>query len=624
MDDGNTEKPEQAKASSAPTTAGSPASKDALVVVYRWSGPTIIAVVGIVLVYGSWGCWPDVLVDFGRELYIPWQLSEGRVLHADIAHLNGPLSAYVNALWFHLFGVSLSTLVLGNLVLLAVHVALFFYLLVRVAGRLAATCACLVWLTVFAFGQLISVGNYNYVCPYAHEMTHGLLLCTAAIACLYSYHRSGHVRWLSGAGFAIGLAFLTKPEVFLAGAAALVVGSSLICHVQDNHRSRSILSFVVIIASAIAPVAVAFLLLSLAMPPSQALSATAGSWAVMFQVNVSSLDFYRRGMGLLDPVAQAALMVRWIGAYACLFVPIGWIALIVRKPGMHHVVIALVVSSAVAFGLTWNIHDIEWRRLAMPWPVFVAAIGLISAVRAARRPENGEVCSRLVLVCTLSTFALVLLGKMALNARLHQYGFALALPATMLIVVAMIEWIPAFVRGRKGSAWVFLGASLAALAVGAFVHVQRSYDVYRDKTFRVSSGTDEFRADVRGDAVSTMLDEIELHVPVDATLAVFPEGVMLNYLARRANPTPYINFMPLELAIYGESRILAALEAQPPEYVVLVHKDTSEYGPRFFGQDYAQRLFEWIREHYRPISLVGAPPLQSDDFGILLLNRSPH
>jgi len=316
-------------------------------------------------------------------------------------------------------------------------------------------------------------------------------------------------------------------------------------------------------------------------------------------------------------------MVRWIGGYVCLFVPIGAIALILRKPGIHRGVMALVVSVAVAFVLAWNINNIEWRRLAMPWPVFIAAIGLISAVRTLRRPENGEARSRLVLICTLSTFALVLLGKMVLNTRLHHYGFALALPATMLIVVAMVEWIPAFLASRKGGVWVFRGASLAALTVAAFVHVQRSYNVYQDKMFRVAGGTDEFRADVRGDAVSTMLEEIDLHVPGDATLAVFPEGVMLNYLSRSANPTPYINFMPLELAVYGESRILAVLNAHPPDYVVLVHKDTSEYGPRFFGQDYGQGLFEWIREHYHPISLVGATPLQSDDFGILLLNRSP-
>jgi len=41
-----------------------------------------------------------------------------------------------------------------------------------------------------------------------------------------------------------------------------------------------------------------------------------------------------------------------------------------------------------------------------------------------------------------------------------------------------------------------------------------------------------------------------------------------------------------------------------------------------FTRDYGQKLYEWIRENYHPISRIGAPPLQTDDFGILLLGTS--
>ena len=54
----------------------------------------------------SWRKWPDPLVDFGRELYVPWQITEGQVLFRDVASLFGPLSPYLNALWFRLFGMT--------------------------------------------------------------------------------------------------------------------------------------------------------------------------------------------------------------------------------------------------------------------------------------------------------------------------------------------------------------------------------------------------------------------------------------------------------------------------------------------------------------------------------------
>jgi hypothetical protein len=67
-------------------------------------------VVFAVLAGWSWRKWPDPLIDFGRELYVPWQITGGKVLYRDIASLFGPLSPYVNALWMRMFGVSLMTL----------------------------------------------------------------------------------------------------------------------------------------------------------------------------------------------------------------------------------------------------------------------------------------------------------------------------------------------------------------------------------------------------------------------------------------------------------------------------------------------------------------------------------
>ena len=37
-----------------------------------------------------------LMIDFGRELYVPWQLNEGKALYRDIAYFHGPFSPYLN------------------------------------------------------------------------------------------------------------------------------------------------------------------------------------------------------------------------------------------------------------------------------------------------------------------------------------------------------------------------------------------------------------------------------------------------------------------------------------------------------------------------------------------------
>ncbi len=105
-------------------------------------------------------------------------------------------------------------------------------------------------------------------------------------------------------------------------------------------------------------------------------------------------------------------------------------------------------------------------------------------------------------------------------------------------------------------------------------------------------------------------------------MAALPEGVMLNYHARRVNPTGYINLMPPELEMFGEEEIVRAFASHPPDYVLLVHKDTDEYGVRFFGSDgYGELIMQWVCDHYRPVRTLGAEPLCGDKFGVKILER---
>src|SRR5258705_3383483 len=84
----------------------------------RWAGPLVGVLVGAAVLVRTWGTWPDVLVDFGGELYVPWRLAEGDVLYRDVAYFTGPLSPYFNAAVFRIFGASFLALVIANLVVL--------------------------------------------------------------------------------------------------------------------------------------------------------------------------------------------------------------------------------------------------------------------------------------------------------------------------------------------------------------------------------------------------------------------------------------------------------------------------------------------------------------------------
>jgi hypothetical protein len=79
--------------------------------------------------------------------------------------------------------------------------------------------------------------------------------------------------------------------------------------------------------------------------------------------------------------------------------------------------------------------------------------------------------------------------------------------------------------------------------------------------------------------------------------------------------------MPPELIIYGEGAILGAFKKQPPDFVVLMDKDTAEYGTDFFGASaaYGKKIMDWINNNYAPIWLAPADFSRDDNCGMKIL-----
>ena len=593
-----------------------PASyRDSPVIVWmaRIGGPVVVLGAAITMLWLSWGKWPDVLVDFGRELYVPWMLAEGKVLYRDLMYFNGPLSPYLNALWFVLFGPSLRTLVWVNLALLATMMFVMYLVLRSVSSPSAAFVACLVFIFVFAFSQYEIDVNYNYVCPYSHEATHGMLFSWVALACLLAHARSHWTGWLVGAGLACGLVFLTKPEFFVAIAAAAVTALGLWAWLEKPDFTRALRSIAVFVAALLIPPLVAFALLWISLPWSEAGIGTLGGWWYIWDSRIYGLRFYRVVMGMDAPLVNLGKMFLMAGVYAAVLVPAMVLATFPSRKWTEILLAGLVF--AVLVTQSWRGY-LPWSNLGRPLPLFMVVAGSAMAWAVTRHRQDKQIGALVLIV-----FSFVILGKMLLNVRLYHYGFVLAMPAMLVLVLALLDWIPTAIKNSGGRQVIFYAVALTVLVVISTWHVNLSAKLYARTSIAVGVGADVFLTDKRGEAVRLAVDWLDRHTQPQDTVVVLPEGVMINYLSRRRNSTPIVNLMPPEMLMFGEDRILRALQATPPTYVVLVHKDTTEYGFRFFGRDYGQSIEKWLMQNYRTAQLIGAMPLRDDRFGVLIAKK---
>jgi hypothetical protein len=62
----------------------------------------------------------------------------------------------------------------------------------------------------------------------------------------------------------------------------------------------------------------------------------------------------------------------------------------------------------------------------------------------------------------------------------------------------------------------------------------------------------------------------------------------------------------------------------PPDYILLVHKDTAEYGVPIFGSDprNGQAIMDWVAGHYTTVEVIGRQPLSEGGYGIAVLKAA--
>lgn len=551
----------------------------------RWIGPALIAAAFIAMLIWTWGRWPDPLVDFGRELYVPWQLSQGKVLYRDLAYFNGPLSPYFNSLLFRILGVSLRTLVLANIAI-CIAMVVMIWKLFRLAGdRISATVACLLFITLFMTTQYVAIGNYNWIAPYSHELTHGIALSLATILMFVRYMRRPTPIRAGLMGLLVGLVFLTKPEVFI----AITPPIGLAMLIARGRSLRSLGTFAV--GALVTPIVSATLF---------GIHGTLGGWMYVFDPRLSKLLFYRKTMGIDDVPGNVTFALAQLGCCMLAFVPaiaIDWIVLRDRASARVRAIVAATYGIALTI-ILWRLN-IGWEDSQRWLPPFLAlALPPIAFTQRLRL----RALMRLVLIA----FALLLTMKTVLFTIIYHYGFALTMPALLVAVSMLLSWIPQMLRLRRPA--TVQVATLVVVGLITFVYLLAYGRLYSQKPIVVVDGTaDAFRADAMGLLVNDVVQALQPQPP-QTTVAVVPQGVMINYLAGKANSTPYFTLMPPEILMFGDDNIVAAYAQHPPDIVVIVATFLGEYGFESLD-DVAPKTAAWMRSNYQRLQSFNRPGL---------------
>ena len=544
-----------------------------------------LVVAAVPATVGLWvasrGKWGSVIVDSGREWIVPDCLARGDLLYRDVVYWFGPLTPYLHAFFFRFFGSTFRSLALAGVVSSAVVLATFYEALRRVTRRQEALLA-----GVLAIPFLLFMPNGGgAVLGMGYRIWHAAALSLLAVSLAVRPSRS----WMRAAGIGClcGLAGLCRIEWGLAAACGVAIAFL----VRDRFRPRCLRD--ILFAGS------GFLLVCGGV--LAAFIGVAGPGALLRDGHVllgglppETRRFLLYLSGLHDPTGNTLRLLYSAALWAGLFLLIDIVAGWKEDPGRFRRRLPWIAGVALYLILYADYAGSIRMRVMSGAPV----IGPVAVVLGLLRGGGPRAA------------ALVAFGSMAVMLSYRRFfnieDLPYVAPAFLFGLVAALGVLRQLVilqraratRIRLRRCFQFL---LAGLTVVSFADRIIGYSC--DGRVAVP-GTDGMLSAPPETAriLSSLSAAIASKTKPDDGLAVFPEGEVLNFLSGRRNPLRHKLYLPGYLSDENESDIVSELSGIRPAAIVILNRETPEYGRRFFGKNYGKRVWSLIEENYRPTS----------------------
>ncbi len=528
--------------------------------------------------------------DCFREFYVPREVLAGKVLYKDVLCLYTPLGYLLNALVCSVFGTGLGVFRTIAVVLSLLSVGTIYFLMRKFFGLIPAFSAGLLQIFLCIFFMPPGIVTSNMLMPYSYGLSYAFLFALLSFSCSVAFAENKKTSLLSLAFLFSGLSFACKPDFILTSAVPFFF---LVKNFSPKRFFSGLVLFALPLGVSLGTLFLQGLTLSDLQNQFKLWKAFSTSKMIAdYNAQYLATSFNSAVFGKL-----AKTMILWtkyfiVGAIPCILAFFGVYKFKKLAPKALFLLAAAVSGIFAAKIISFDMLSNGFFFYALAPTVYLSVFTAIYIV-FRKYFKQEQYSPKDLFFLGFCLFALLLAKRSICLLNGYNFGnwggFAFS-----AVFVAGIGVLSDYFPKLRGKGVKTFAAAALTLILTSTLFAWANIAKFRTET--VVSKYGKYNIFKNFEALNKAVEFAKQNVKPGETLVVAEEGTFINYMADVPSDDKYYSLIPHMLEMYGEERIVADFEKNPPTRFMITNNKYLENG--CFGRDYGFKIMDFVNKNY--------------------------
>lgn len=539
-----------------------------------------------VLTYAHCG---DILIDCGREAYIPYAISKGQALFKDIFCIYGPFPYLFNAFFLKVIATNLATFyvigaVFGFIYVLGVYLCSREFLSKKISTIL---CALLIFSVIF------DSTIFNFIFPYSYAIVFSATFSIWILYFLIKYIQDKKSNYLHYMAILWGAIYVSKVDFI-----PIIFAIVPIILVFEKNKRQEIIKF--LLYALIIPSLTYLILFTQGVTIADILKNTR---YLSQMVNTDSFRYFYSHLSVMTfNFANFVVNIKSLIStlFICLiFFCVSLFALRRRNKFVKYGLLILMFVFCLAILIMQETKP-QMIFVALPYISTVAFLFILYKYIKLKDFKNSET------VCYLAIFAFAILTSIKnfhalLLGFYGSYSLAIPLICTTILIKELLK-NNAIYNTKRHYEWTLF--SFLTILTLIFIQQLTINVINENATIITKFGKIKTNLSLAQPFKET-LSFLNTHSTNSKSILVMPEGIMLNFLSGKKHDFYQTSFIPLDFDTFKDENIISEISDKKPDLIIFTSRNTAEYGKTMICKNYGTQTCSYVISNYTPEAAFG-------------------